>query len=109
MDFFISAAQAQAAGASGGQSLLTFLPLVMIIVVFYLFLVRPQNKRAKEQREMLTKIAVGDEVATTGGLLGKVVEVGDSFVTIEVAEGVQIKVQKFQVGSLMPKGTLKSA
>ena len=110
MDFFINTANAQAAGAGGGQSMLSALLLpVLLLVVFYFLLIRPQNKRAKEQREMLSKVAVGDEVATTGGILGKVTEVGDSFVTIEVADGVRIKVQKFQVGSLMPKGTLKSA
>jgi preprotein translocase subunit YajC len=101
MDFFISAAQAQAAGASGGQGIVAFLPLVMIIVVFYLFLVRPQNKRAK--------IAVGDEVATAGGLLGKVVEVGDQYLTLEIASGVNVKLQKVQVSQLLPKGTVKGA
>jgi len=58
---------------------------------------------------LVSKLSAGDEVVTTGGILGKVIEVGDSFVTLEVAEGVRMKVQKFQVGSLMPKGTLKSA
>jgi preprotein translocase subunit YajC len=58
---------------------------------------------------MLTKLASGDEIVTTGGMLGKVIEVGDSFITLEVADGVRVKVQKFQVASLMPKGTLKSA
>lgn len=109
MDFFISAAHAQASGAQGGQSIVAFLPLVVIIVVFYLFLVRPQNKRAKEQREMLAKIAAGDEVATTGGILGKVLEVGDQFLTLEIASGVSVKLQKFQVTQLLPKGTVKNA
>jgi preprotein translocase subunit YajC len=109
MDFLINAAHAQAAGAGGQGGIIAFLPLVMIIVVFYLFLVRPQNKRAKEQREMLTKIAVGDEVATAGGLLGKVVEVGDQYLTLEIANGVNVKLQKFQVSQLLPKGTVKGA
>jgi preprotein translocase subunit YajC len=109
MDFFISAAHAQAAGAAVGPSIIGFLPLVLIIVVFYLFLVRPQNKRAKEQREMLGKIAAGDEVATAGGVLGKVVEVGDQYLTLEIANGVNIKLQKFQVSQLLPKGTVKGA
>ena len=83
--------------------------MVVFVVIFYFLLIRPQQKKAKEHQALISKISTGDEVVTTGGILGKVTEVGDSFVTIEVAEGVQIKVQKFQVGSLMPKGTLKSA
>jgi preprotein translocase subunit YajC len=72
-------------------------------------LIRPQSKRAKEHRAMLAALAAGDEVVTSGGILGRVVEVGDNFVTIEVADGVQLKVQKGQVAALMPKGTVKSA
>ena len=110
MDFFISSAYAQAApGAAGGQGIIAFLPFVVILAVFYFLLVRPQNKRAKEQREMLSKIAAGDEVATTGGILGKVIEVGEQFLTLEIADGVHVKLQKFQVSQLLPKGTVKSA
>jgi len=110
MDFFISSAYAQAAtGAAGGQGIIAFLPFVVILVVFYFLLVRPQNKRAKEQREMLSKIAAGDEVTTTGGLLGKVIEVGEQFLTLEIAAGVNVKLQKHQVAQLLPKGTVKSA
>jgi len=72
-------------------------------------LIRPQNKRAKEQREMLSKVAVGDEVATTGGILGKVIEVGEQFLTLEIASGVNVKLQKLQVAQVLPKGTVKSA
>src|SRR3569833_3268263 len=78
-------------------------------IIFYFLLIRPQQKKAKEHQSLVSKLSAGDEVVTTGGILGKVIEVGDSFVTLEVAEGVRMKVQKFQVGSLMPKGTLKSA
>jgi preprotein translocase subunit YajC len=110
MDFLINSAHAQAAGGSGGQSMMSALLLpVLLLVVFYFLLIRPQSKRAKEQREMLTKIVAGDEVATTGGILGKVVEVGDQFLTVEIASGVNIKLQKFQVAQLLPKGTVKSA
>jgi preprotein translocase subunit YajC len=77
--------------------------------VFYFLLIRPQNKKAKEQREMLSKVAAGDEVATTGGILGKVVEVGDQFVSLEIANNVTIKLQKFQIAQVLPKGTVKSA
>jgi preprotein translocase subunit YajC len=79
------------------------------LVVFYFLLIRPQNKRAKEQKEMLTKIVAGDEIATTGGILGKVVEVGEQFLTVEIASGINIKLQKFQVSQVLPKGTVKSA
>jgi preprotein translocase subunit YajC len=110
MDFFINSAQAQAAGAAGGQSMLSALLLpVLLLVVFYFLLIRPQNKRAKEQREMLSKIAAGDEITTSGGILGKVVEVGEQFVTLEVAPSVNIKLQKVQVAQVLPKGTVKSA
>jgi preprotein translocase subunit YajC len=110
MDFLINTAQAQAAGAGGGQSILSALMLpVLLLVVFYFLLIRPQNKRAKDQREMLSKIAAGDEVATTGGILGKVVEVGEQFLTLEIAPGVQVKLQKFQIALVLPKGTVKSA
>jgi preprotein translocase subunit YajC len=111
MDFFINTANAQAAGAApgGGFSMLGIAPIVVMFVAFYFLLIRPQNKRAKEQREMLSKVAVGDEVATTGGILGKVTEVGDQFLTVEIAAGVNVKLQKFQVAQVLPKGTVKSA
>jgi preprotein translocase subunit YajC len=110
MDYFINAAHAQAAGASGGQSILSALMLpLLLLVVFYFLLIRPQNKRAKEQKEMLSKVVAGDEVATTGGILGKVVEVGDQFLTVEIASGVNVKLQKFQVAQVLPKGTVKNA
>jgi preprotein translocase subunit YajC len=109
MDFFINSAYAQAAGG-GAQSMMgTLLLPVLLLVVFYFLLIRPQNKRAKEQREMLSKVAAGDEVATTGGILGKVIDVGDQFVTLEIASGVNIKLQKFQIAQVLPKGTVKSA
>jgi preprotein translocase subunit YajC len=110
MDFFINSAYAQTGGASGGQSMISALMLpVLLLVVFYFLLIRPQNKRAKEQKEMLSKVAAGDEVATTGGILGKVVDVCEQFLTVEIASGVNIKLQKFQVAQVLPKGTVKNA
>jgi preprotein translocase subunit YajC len=110
MDFFISSAHAQASGAAGGQGILSALMLpVLLLVVFYFLLIRPQNKRAKEQKEMLSKVAAGDEVATAGGILGKVVEVGEQYLTLEIANGVSVKLQKFQIAQVLPKGTVKSA
>jgi preprotein translocase subunit YajC len=109
MDLFITPAWAQAAPAPAGGMLGTILPLLLIFVVFYFLLIRPQTKRAKEHREMIGKLAAGDEIVTNGGLLGRITEVGDSFVTLQVASGVSIQVQKFQVAQLMPKGTFKGA
>jgi preprotein translocase subunit YajC len=100
-------AQSAASGGAGGMAPLAM--MVVFIVIFYFLLIRPQQKKAKEHQALITKLATGDEIVTTGGLLGKVVEVGDNFLTLEVADGVRVKVQKFQVASLMPKGTLKSA
>jgi preprotein translocase subunit YajC len=109
MDFFISTAWAQATPSATGGMLGTILPLLLIFVVFYFLLIRPQTKRAKEHREMIGKLATGDEVVTNGGLLGRITEVTDSFVTLQVASNVAIQVQKFQVAQLMPKGTFKGA
>lgn len=109
MSFFIDNAWAQAAPAQQGGSLGFILMMGLFFVIFYFMLIRPQSKRAKEHRAMLAALAAGDEVVTSGGILGRVVEVGDNFVTVEVANGVQLKVQKGQVAALMPKGTVKSA
>jgi preprotein translocase subunit YajC len=105
----ISDANAQAAGGASPNMGLNMLLLPLMLVVFYFLLIRPQQKRAKEHQNMLSKIAAGDEVVTSGGILGKVTEVGDSFLTIEISDGVRIKVQKAQVSQLVPKGTYKSA
>jgi preprotein translocase subunit YajC len=83
--------------------------MVLMIAVFYFLLIRPQQKKQKEHQAMVTKLSAGDEVVTAGGILGKIVEVGETFITLEIAENVRIKVQKFQVTSLVPKGTLKSS
>jgi preprotein translocase subunit YajC len=111
MDFLINTANAQAAAGApgGGFTLIGMAPVAVMVVAFYFLLIRPQSKRAKEQRDMLSKIAVGDEVATTGGILGKVTEVGEQFLSVEIATGVIVKLQKFQVALVLPKGTVKSA
>ena len=109
MNGLIPDAMAQAAGGSPTQSFAPLLMMVVFIAIFYFLLIRPQQKKAKDHQAMVTKLSAGDEVVTSGGILGKIVEVSDSFVTLEIAPNVQIKVQKFQVTSLMPKGTLKSS
>ena len=87
------------------------LPTVLFaaVAIFYFLLIRPQQKKQKEHQAMLSKIGEGDEVVTAGGILGRVVSVGDQFLTVEIADDVRIKVQRFQVTSLVPKGTLKGA
>jgi preprotein translocase subunit YajC len=110
MNSLIPAAWAQGAAPAGGGSQISFAVMIAAMIgMFYFVLIRPQQKKQKEHQALMSKLAAGDEVVTSGGLLGKVTDVGDSFVTLEVADGVRIKVQKFQVSALMPKGTLKSA
>jgi preprotein translocase subunit YajC len=109
MDWLIPSAYAQAAGGAQPNALMQMLPLVLIFVVFYFLLIRPQTKRAKEHRAMVAALGVGDEVVTGGGLLGKVTEVSDQFLTVEIADGVAVKIQRHTVQSVLPKGTLKSA
>jgi preprotein translocase subunit YajC len=109
MDWFIPSAWAQAAGGAQPNALVQLLPLILIFVVFYFLLIRPQAKRAKEHKAMVAALSVGDEVVTTGGILGKVTEMGEQFLTVEVADGVRIKVQRHTISSVLPKGTIKSA
>ena len=111
---FISTAFAQTApAASGGgdmmSSLASMLPLLLMFVVLYFVMIRPQMKRQKEHKALLDKLSRGDEVITSGGIAGTVAEIGDNFVTVEVADGVKVRVQKGAVGNVLPKGTLKSA
>ncbi|HMV38734.1 MAG TPA: preprotein translocase subunit YajC [Plasticicumulans sp.] len=108
MSFLISDAYAQAAPAGAASDpIMQFLPLVVIMVAFYFILLRPQQKRQKEHKSMIEALKKGDEVVTGGGVLGRIVEVGDNFVSLEVADKVEIKVQKAAVSSLLPKGTVK--
>ena len=109
MNGLITDAWAQAAPGAGGGQFQFALLMAAFIALFYFMLIRPQQRRAKEHQALLSKLATGDEVVTSGGLLGRITEVGDTFITLEVAEGVRVKVQKVQVTQLMPKGTLKSA
>lgn len=98
---------AQATPAAPGIS--TFLLPIALIAVMYFLMIRPQMKRQKEHKAMLEKISKGDEVLTSGGIAGVVIEIGDSFLTVEVADNVRIRVQKGAIGNVLPKGTLKSA
>jgi len=107
LDFLISPAYAQAA-ASQGDPFMSFLPLIILVVLFYFMLIRPQMKRSKEHREMLGKLAKGDEVVTGGGLAGVVREIGENYLTVEIADDVAVKMQKSAVVSVLPKGSLKT-
>ena len=101
---------AQTAGAAPqGSGMAPMIMMVVFVVIFYFLLIRPQQKKQKEHQAMLSKITAGDEVVTAGGILGRVVETGEQFLTLEIADNVRIKVQRFQVSSLVPKGTLKGA
>ena len=103
-----AAAQDAAAPAAGGAGITWLLP-VMLIVVFYFMLIRPQQKKQKEHRAMVEALAVGTEIVTGGGVLGKVTEVGEQFLTVEVADGVNIKVQRHSISAVLPKDTIKHA
>ena len=109
---FISSAFAQAApaAATGGDmqsSFMSLLPLVLMFVVLYFVMIRPQMKRQKEHRAMVEALAKGDEVATAGGLIGKVTKLGDTFLGVEIAPGVEVQVQRSAVVQVLPKGSLK--
>ena len=106
--FLIPAAHAQAAGGQPqGMGLTTLLFPVILIAIMYFLMIRPQMKRQKEHRAMLSALSKGDEVVTTGGIAGRVEEVGESFVTVEIAPNVKVKLQKSAVSQVLPKGTLK--
>src|SRR5512147_690053 len=111
LNFFISDASAQAAapGAGGGSMVQALLLPVLLIVVFYFLLIRPQQKKQKEHRQMVEALAVGTEIVTGGGVLGKVTDLGEQFVTVEIADGVRVKIQRHSIAAVLPKDTLKHA
>jgi preprotein translocase subunit YajC len=111
LDFLIAPAQAQAAApaAGGGSMLSTLLFPLLLVAVMYFLMIRPQMKKQKEHRSMLEKLGNGDEVITNGGVAGVVREIGDHFITVEIADNVRIRVQKGAIANVLPKGTLKSA
>lgn len=108
MDFLINSAYAQAANPQP-SAMQPLLMMIIFVAVFYFLLIRPQMKRAKEHRSMVAQLAKGDEVITTGGIAGRIDQLGDSFITVEIAPDVKVKVQKSQVANVLPKGTLKDA
>ena len=106
---FISSAYAQAASGQGGLDLMGLMPLVLLFVLLYFLMIRPQAKKQKEHKTMLQGLQKGDEVVSAGGVLGTVVSVGDQFVTLDISSGVEVVVQKAAVQTLLPKGSIKSA
>jgi preprotein translocase subunit YajC len=110
MSFFISDAMAEAAPAAAQQPnvMSQLLFFVGIFVIFYFLLIRPQQKRAKEHRNLVSALSKGDEVVTNGGLVGRVTEVGDEYLSLELTDNVEVKLQKQSVANVLPKGTLKT-
>ena len=105
---FISSAYAQAAaGGSTQDTLLGMLPLVLMFVVLYFVMIRPQMKKQKEHKAMVEALAKGDEVVTAGGMLGKVSKIGETYISVELASGVEVQMQRSAVATVLPKGTVK--
>jgi len=110
LNLFISDAAAQTAAPAAGGSITSALLLpVLLIVVFYFLLIRPQQKKQKEHSQMVEALGVGTEIVTGGGVLGKVTDLGEQFVTVEIADGVKVKIQRHSIASVLPKDTLKHA
>jgi len=109
MSFFLSDAVAQTTGsAAQGGGFASLIPLILIFVVMYFLLIRPQQKKMKDHQAMVSALGKGDEVTTNGGILGKIVSLDDSFVTVEIAQNVTIKLQRGAIANVLPKGTIKS-
>lgn len=105
---FISNAYAEAAAGAAPGGFMEYLPLIALVAVFYFLVLRPQSKRAKEHKEMVTALQRGDEVITVGGELGRVSKVFEEYVAVELAENLEVTVQKVAIQSVLPKGTIKS-
>ena len=104
---FAQTAPAAAAGGDMQSSIMSMLPLVLMFVVLYFVMIRPQMKKQKEHKAMIDALSKGDEIATSGGMLGKVTKLGDSYVSLEVATGVEIQIQRSAVVQVLPKGSIK--
>ena len=104
----ISPAFAQTPSAAPGGDLMAFLPMILIFVVFYFLLIRPQQKKAKEHRTMLGALQKGDEIVTAGGVVGRISKLSDQYATVEVAPSVEMNIQRSAIAQLLPKGTIKT-
>ena len=106
----ISLAHAQTAGAAADPTggFMQILPMILMFVVLWFLMIRPQMKKAKEHKALIEALQKGDEIVTQGGMVGKITKVGDAYVTLEIAQGTEVVVQKPAIGIVLPKGTLKS-
>jgi preprotein translocase subunit YajC len=107
MDFFINDALAQASGGSSGFDITAILPLILMFGIFYFLLIRPQQKKSKEHKNLVAALKKGDEIITNGGLLAKVTDVADNFLTCEIADKIEVRIQSHAVTTVLPKGTIK--
>lgn len=105
---FISNAYAEGAAAGGSGGIMDFLPLIALVAVFYFLVLRPQSKRAKEHKAMMEALQKGDEVVTSGGVVGRVTKVHEEYASVELAENMEVKVQKIAILNVLPKGTLNA-
>ena len=106
---FITNAYAQSASSGFSlDSIGSYLPFLLLFVLLYFLMIRPQQKKQKEQRDMLSALAVGDEVITAGGIVGKITKVTDNFITLEISEGTEIIIQKTSIVSMLPNGTIEN-
>lgn len=108
MSFISSAYAASGAPAAGGFDLMSFLPMIAIFAIFWLLLIRPQQKKMKEQQKLLSELVKGDEVVTQSGIVGRITKAGEQYLTIEIANGVEVVIQRSAIGTKLEKGTLKS-
>jgi preprotein translocase subunit YajC len=108
MSFFINDAMAQGAEGSQGFDIQMILPLVLMFGIFYFLLIRPQQKKAKEHKGMVGALGKGDEIITNGGLLAKIIDVDENFLSCQIADKVEVKIQRHAVTSVLPKGTIKN-
>lgn len=105
LDFLIS--PAHAAGEAASPDMMSFAFPIILLALFYFMLIRPNQKRAKEHRQMQTGLAKGDEVVTDGGLMGKITEINDNAISVQIAENIEVKIRRESINSVLPKGTLK--
>jgi len=108
MGFLVNDAMAAAETAPGAPGFDSFIFVLLLFVIFYFMIIRPQSKRQKEQRNMVAELGNGDEVVTNGGLVGKIVKAGETYLSLELATGVEVNVQRNAIAQVLPKGTLKN-
>ena len=108
MSFFISDALAQGADSQTGGVLGMILPLLLVFGIMWFLLIRPQQKKAKEHQAMVGALGKGDEIVTNGGLLAKITEIDDNFLSCKISDGVEVKIQRHAIASILPKGTIKN-